>query len=161
MSARLRVLVMTTTAALTVAGVRLADAEPPVTPVRVQEAWVAAAPAVSRVTAGYLRIENGSDREQVLVGAQSPLFARVEIHRSELRDGVARMVPVERLAIRPGETLAFEPGGYHLMLLDARAPLTAGASVPLSLEWADGGRTELSATVRPPGGPAHGHRHEH
>lgn len=127
--------------------------------VRVGNPWLADAPAAARVRAGYLSLENVSGREQVLVGAESPLFARVEIHRSEVRDGVVRMSPVPRLVLAAGQSAVFEPGGYHLMLLDPREALGAGASVPITLVWADGQRTDLVAQVRSvrPGAPGHHH----
>jgi len=45
------------------------------------------------VLAGYLTLHNPGDRAVTVVGAESPDFERVEIHRTELRDGVARMRP--------------------------------------------------------------------
>ena len=132
-------------------------------PVRVEDPWVADAPPVARVRAGYLTIENLSGSEQVLLGAQSPLFDRVEIHRTEVRDGIARMTAVERLPIPPGQKVALEPGGYHLMLLEPRAPLTSGGVVPITLEWAGGQRVEVQAPVRSPtdsqAPPGHDHSH--
>ncbi len=41
--------------------------------------------------------------------------------------GVMKMRPVEGgLEIKPGETVTFKPGGYHVMLVDLKAPLQAG-----------------------------------
>jgi hypothetical protein len=130
-------------------------------PVVVREAWVADAPPVVGMTAAYLTLENRSAGEQALVGASSPAFARVEVHRTELREGIARMTPVDRLPLPPGEVVRLEPGGYHLMLIRPASPLAPGATVPLTLELADGERLEVTATVRATHGAAGHDRHDH
>ena len=41
------------------------------------------------------------------------------------------------LLLRGGETVSFEPGGYHVMLPGLTAPLEVGAEFQLTLEFAD------------------------
>jgi periplasmic copper chaperone A len=43
------------------------------------------------MTAGYLRIYNPGPEPLVIVGAESPLFGSIEMHGTEMVDGVARM----------------------------------------------------------------------
>ncbi len=75
------------------------------------------------MTAGYLRLANRSDRPIRITSVKSPQFARVEMHETVVSDGVARMRPIESLTVGPGETLRFEPGGRHLMLMQPDEPL--------------------------------------
>ncbi|HKK05031.1 MAG TPA: copper chaperone PCu(A)C [Gammaproteobacteria bacterium] len=96
--------------------------------------------------AGYFALTNTGQRTARLVGAASPAFARVMLHRSTHRGGVAHMEHVEGVDIAPGKTLHFAPGGYHLMLMKRRHRLNPGDSVPVTLRFADG--RELSATFR-------------
>ena len=49
-------------------------------------------------------------------------------HASRWRDGRSQ----------PGATVTVEPGGMHLMLVDLKAPLVAGKSVPLVLSSSAG-----------------------
>lgn len=75
------------------------------------------------MTAGYLQLANRSDRPIRITSVKSPQFARVEMHETIVSDGVARMRPIESLTVGPGESLRFEPGGRHLMLMQPDEPL--------------------------------------
>ena len=61
----------------------------------------------------------------IIVGASSPQFEMVEIHRTEIVDGMARMIPQDRLPVPAGGSVTLEPGGLHLMLIQAKQPLQA------------------------------------
>lgn len=74
-------------------------------------------------SAGYLQLTNRSDRPVQITSVTSPQFARVEMHETIVSDGVARMRPIESLTVPPGDTLHFEPGGRHLMLMQPDEPL--------------------------------------
>ena len=113
----------------------------------VEDAWVREGPPNASVLAAYMLVRNLSDRDQTLVGVDSPAFQGVEIHRTEIRDGVARMLAQERLAIRAGADLVFEPGGYHLMLMGAMRPLRAGDTVTIVLQLAGGEEVLVTAPV--------------
>ena len=116
----------------------------------VRDAWVEPPAAGRGPGGGFLTLANGSERARRLTGASSPAAGRIEIHRSWIADGVARMERVDQLRVEPGETLRLEPGGLHLMLFDAPG-LAAADEVPLRLEFADGERRTVTAHVRPAG----------
>ena len=99
----------------------------------------------------YLSITNNGSREDTLVAAHTPAAARVEFHRSSFEGGMARMRPAATLVIRPNATLTAEPGGLHLMLVDLKAPLVAGASVPLVLQFKAAGEITVQMMVEPQG----------
>jgi copper(I)-binding protein len=66
----------------------------------------------------------------------SPVSDKVMIHRSSIdENGVARMWPVAKIAIAPGESLRFEPNGLHVMFMDLKAPFAVGQKVPLQLTF--------------------------
>lgn len=118
--------------------------------ITLHEPWVREMPPVSERSAGYVRIENNGDTERTLVGAESEMFERVELHESTEDDGTTRMVHRETLIIPAGETASLEPGGYHLMLIDRTVePLreTDGDSVPIHLIFENGDRLEVEAPV--------------
>ena len=65
-------------------------------------------------------------------------------------DGMGAMRMQELTAGLPltgGETVTFEPGGYHVMLIDLAEPLEVGDEVELTLEFADAGDTTLTVEV--------------
>lgn len=116
-------------------------------PVRVTGAWIREAPPVSTMLAGYATLENASDNPVAIVGGSSPAFARVEIHRTRITDGLARMARQERVEIPGGGRVAFEPGGYHLMLIGPARVLAEGDEVEVTLELEDGRTIRIRATV--------------
>lgn len=100
--------------------------------------------------AGYFTLRNTGDTDLILVGAQSPAFGNVEMHRSVDRDGVASMQPVEQLELAAGEQIAFAPQGYHLMLMQRARPLAVGEEVEITLLFEDARRLTVTfQTVSP------------
>ena len=75
---------------------------------------------------------------------------------------VMRMKPVEGgLEIKPGETVEFKPGGYHLMFVDLKEPLSAGQTLKGALVFEKAGTVEVEFSVQPLGasGPAENSHH--
>jgi copper(I)-binding protein len=110
--------------------------------IRVSDAWIAEAPPVSRVQAGYLTIENNSVNEAVITGMSCEGYARAEFHRTVESNGMASMQHQPELRIAAGEALVMQPGGYHVMLYDPAARLTAGDTAACTLKI--GGTTVLA-----------------
>lgn len=132
----------------------------------VSDAWVRQGPPTAQVLAAYMTLENPGTQEIAIIGAGSPQFETVEIHRTEIVDGMARMIPQERLAIPAGGNVALEPNGLHLMLINAKQPLAAGAVVRIELRLEGGGSVTVDAPVRADAGMPEGmdhsqHQHHH
>jgi len=81
----------------------------------------------------------------VLVGAESPAAAIVEVHEMRMDGNVMRMRAIPRLELPAGRTVELKPGGYHVMLVDLKRPLKNGDSVPLRLKIE--GKDKSVATV--------------
>jgi periplasmic copper chaperone A len=116
----------------------------------VSGAWVRAVPPTARMTAGYLSVHNPGPEPLVIIGAESPLFASVEVHGTEITDGVARMRQQSAVTVAPGEAVSFEPGGLHLMLMQPVDGIPSSGTVEISLLLQDGARLEFLASVGPP-----------
>lgn len=97
--------------------------------------------------AAYLSITNNGKVAEALLAASSPVAARVEFHQTTIVDGMARMRPLSEVEIAPGATVRIAPGGIHLMLVDLKAPLTPGTTVPLTLEFRVAGRITVELNV--------------
>src|SRR5688572_22661674 len=87
----------------------------------------------------YLTITNNGTLEDTLISASTPAAARVEFHRTSVEGGMARMRPAGSLTVAPNSTVSAEPGGLHLMLVELKAPLVEGTSVPLVLMFKSAG----------------------
>jgi copper(I)-binding protein len=116
--------------------------------IMVQGPWVQEAPPTAKVNAGYMVLENHSGQAQVLTGASSPAFERVELHSTEISGGMARMVRQESIEIPAHGSFEFKPGGYHFMLINAKHAPQAGGKVQLMLTFADGSQSHVTAEVR-------------
>jgi len=116
--------------------------------VQISEAWIPEAPPVVTTMAGYFKLRNGSNQTVTLVGVSSPAFGKVELHRTEINDGVARMVRQERIDVPSNETFSLEPGSFHLMLMKPVKPLTEGDAVQLQLQLENGAQLDFTAMVK-------------
>ena len=116
--------------------------------VQVEDAWVREAPPGARMLAAYLTVKNSGTEDRMLVEVQSPAFSHVMLHKSEVVDGVARMIHLDEVVIPARGSVQFQPGGLHLMMPAPEARLSAGDRVPLVLIFADGSRIEVQAEVR-------------
>lgn len=114
----------------------------------VRDAWIRHIPG-DRPMAGYFLLENQGDGERSLVGAASPGFAMVEIHESVEEDDMTGMRPVDAVAVPAGGRVAFEAGGYHLMLMQRQQDFEVGDEIPVTLEFADGAARDATFTVKP------------
>jgi copper(I)-binding protein len=118
--------------------------------VEVKNAWVRSTVAAQTASGAFMEI---TSREAVqLVGVSTPVADSAEVHEMRMDGNVMKMRAVDKLALPAGKPLVLGPGGYHLMLLGLKHPLTPGTRVPLSLqiESASGKRStvNVSAEVR-------------
>lgn len=102
---------------------------------------------------GYMTLSNRGAAPVTLTGAESPLAARVEIHRSSMTGGVMRMMRETQVVVPAGGQVAFAPGGLHLMLVGLKRPLRTGDSVPVVLAFNGGQRLKVEFTVGAGMGP--------
>jgi len=130
----------------------------------VEGAWVRSAVPGQQGTGAFMKLT--AARTTQLVGASTPIAGTAEVHEMKLEGDIMRMRPVAKLELPAGKTVELKPGGYHLMLLDLKAPVPAGSTVPLTLVFRDAGGAEsrlelrLPVAVRAPGtaGAASTHR---
>jgi len=114
----------------------------------VRDAWVREAPPGAPVLAAYFTLENPGSKADKLVAVLCPDFDKIEIHATEIRAGVARMVALDALPIPPHAEVRLAPGGHHLMLHHPRRALAAGMNVKLELRFDSGARLTVVAPVR-------------
>jgi len=69
------------------------------------------------MAAGYLELINQSGKDVRINRVSSPEYGSVEMHETVVEDGIARMREIPELEIADGDTVVFERGGKHLMLM--------------------------------------------
>jgi copper(I)-binding protein len=70
-----------------------------------------------QMSAGYLTLQNNSSEDITIDRVTSPQFGQVEMHETVVEDGIAKMSALGPLVLPAGATVAFKPGGKHLMLM--------------------------------------------
>ena len=120
--------------------------------VTVDGAWARSTGGQMRPGAAYMEIDNAGSDAATLVGIESAIASRIEIHESTTDDnGVTRMAPVGKLIIPPGGAVTLAPRGMHVMLMGLGAPLDEGDAIDLTLTFGDGRTLDLSVPVESPG----------
>ena len=116
----------------------------------VSDAWIRGTVAHQKATGMYARITSSSGGK--LVAARSPAAGVAEVHEMAMQGNTMLMRRVPALELPAGKTVALEPGGYHVMLMQLTRELAPGDAVPVTLviETAGGRREEVTvdATVR-------------
>ena len=119
--------------------------------IKIENAWSPEAPPVAKVLAGYMKINNLSNKDIKISETKSSLFERVEIHITEMKNGMMRMSRQDNLTIKAKDHIVLKPGGLHIMLIGKLQPVKAGSVIPLTLSF-DNGETitvNLKVTTDP------------
>ncbi len=113
--------------------------------VQVTEAWARATPGKSTIGAAYATLT--APQGDRLLGAESPVAATVQIHQHTMEGGVMKMRQVDAVPLPAGQAVTLSPGGYHIMLIDLKAPLVAGQSFPLTFKFEKAGAVETKVMI--------------
>lgn len=116
-------------------------------------------PPGQKQTAAYMILRNRDKREHTLVKASSPAAGATELHTVVKENGMMKMRPVEKIAIKAGGETRLQPGGLHIMLINLKAPLKEGGKITLTLTFGDGTRKQVHVPVRTVYDGAEGGRH--
>jgi len=133
--------------------------------VTITDAWARATVQGQKATGAFMTITAKDNAK--LVGVSSPVAGVAEIHEMKMDKDVMRMSALPNgLDLPAGKAVELKPGGYHLMLMDLKAPLMKDSSVALTLTFKDAKGVEskqqvsVPVTVGMPQGHAHG-QHKH
>ncbi|TAL82951.1 MAG: copper chaperone PCu(A)C [Beijerinckiaceae bacterium] len=102
----------------------------------------------SRPAAGYFTLSNTTDKQQVLVGAESPACGMLMLHQSQHKSGMEHMAMVKSVVVPAHGKVTFAPGGYHLMCTSPTKELVKGHNVPVTLHFADKSSLTAQFAVR-------------
>lgn len=119
--------------------------------VEVTDAWARSTVEAQRASGAFMKLRSAAGAR--LVGVKSPAAAVVELHEMAMQGDVMKMRAIDALDLPAGQVVELKPGSYHVMLIDLKAPLKAGESVPITLDVQDKDGTrrqiEVKAAVRP------------
>jgi copper(I)-binding protein len=135
--------------------------------ITVTDAWARATVQGQKATGAFMKIMAKDNAK--LVGVSSPVAGVVEIHEMKMDKDVMKMSALPNgLELPAGKAVELKPGGYHVMLMDLKAPLTKDTTIPLTLMVQDAkgvkSTVELKVLVgmQAPAMPSHDHStHNH
>ena len=114
----------------------------------VTNAWSRSTPPVAKVGVVYFTLRNDTTKSDRLLKLSTSVAEKVEVHRTEVLDGIARMREVAVLHVDAGQALEFKPGGMHVMLMGLKKPLVAGTTYELDLLFEVAGARKVKVQVR-------------
>jgi copper(I)-binding protein len=127
--------------------------------IMVTKAFARASPTPNAAAgAAYISLMNHGEADR-LTGARSSAAKTVEIHKSEVVNGVMKMIPVAPLDIPMHGALEMKPGGYHLMLLGLTGPLKKDTVIEIILIFEKSGEVTVQVPVGAVAAKADSHDH--
>ena len=100
--------------------------------IAIKDAWARPTKA-GMMSAAYFTIHNVGSVPDSLVQVSSSASEDVQIHLSYMNDGIMVMEEQPFVAIQASEQIPFQPGGYHIMIIQPTNDMEEGDSISLSL----------------------------
>jgi copper(I)-binding protein len=130
--------------------------------IEIKHPWARATPKGSEVAGGYMKLINTGTTADRLIGGTNAASVKFEIHEMSMDGGVMKMRPVAKgIEIKPGETVEFKPGSYHLMFVGLKQPFEKGKRVKGTLQFEKAGTVEVEYAVEAIGGSPGMNHDEH
>jgi periplasmic copper chaperone A len=124
---------------------------------QISQPWARATPKGADSGAAYMTVTNTGAKLERLSCLSSDAADKCQIHQMSMDNGVMKMREVEGgVEIKPGETVTFKPGGYHMMLVGLKAPLVQGKTVAATLKVDTGATAQVEFPIAAIGAPAPG-----
>jgi hypothetical protein len=121
--------------------------------IEIKHPWARATPKGAAVAAGYMKLINTGKEPDRLIGGTNSDSEKFEIHEMSMDNGVMKMRMLPKgIEIKPGETVEFKPGSYHLMFVGLKEPFEKGKRVKGTLQFEKAGTVEVEYVVEAVGG---------
>ena len=128
--------------------VNVAAVSQPNSAIVVKDGWIQLGPPSQKNTAGYMVIENHSNKNTALVSAKSDICNVVEMHKMETVNEMMRMRKVDQVEVPAQGKAEFKPGGYHLMIIGLQRALKEGEEITVTLKFADSSEKSVRMIVK-------------
>jgi len=109
--------------------------------------WSRATPKGAKTAVGYMTIKNNGTTSERLLGGSTDAANAFQLHSMVMENGVAKMRELPSVEIKPGETIAFTPGGSHTMFVNLKHPLSKSERVNGTLIFERAGKVQIEYSV--------------
>lgn len=105
-------------------------------------------PAVpGRPGVAYFTLSLGSGPARRLVAVHVDGAGKAQMHENTVKNGVTSMDELHEVALDPGKSVVFKPGGNHVMLFELAPGLKAGGVTELTITLDNGDKATTKARV--------------
>ena len=115
----------------------------------ISDAYARSSGPLARAGAAYMRIMNHSNESDRLIGVQSNIAKKTELH-THLKDdnGVMKMVRIdEGIKIGSMKEHSLVRGGQHIMFMGLKEPFETGKLIPVILLFEKAGEVGIEIVV--------------
>jgi copper(I)-binding protein len=117
--------------------------------VNVSNSYIRLMPPMMKMTAGFMKINNNSDKSIKIIKVTSNLSKFTEMHTHKLKkDGTAVMSQLDFISIDANSYHILKKGGDHIMFIGLQKKLKEGEIHNLTLYLDDGTTTTVSLEVK-------------
>ncbi|EAQ65070.1 hypothetical protein MED121_10130 [Marinomonas sp. MED121] len=113
----------------------------------IMDAQARAMPPGAKNSAAYFTLMNHKQEAISLISAKSDVSKVTEFHNHLMIDGAMSMRKVPSIDVAAGESLDFQPGGFHVMLIGLTKNLKPGEQVSIQLNLANGESMIVKADI--------------
>ncbi|MFZ2236379.1 MAG: copper chaperone PCu(A)C [Dokdonella sp.] len=114
----------------------------------IRDAWIRSAPPSAMMLAGYATLHNAGDAPITVSAVKAEGFDETSLHETVMVGDVSQMRAIGDLVIAPGASVAFAPGGKHIMLMQPTKSPKPGDHVAITFSFADGGKQSADFVIR-------------
>ncbi len=117
--------------------------------IMISDAYARSSGPLAKAGAAYMKIMNHSDGSDRLIGVQSDIAKKTELH-THLKDdnGVMRMVHIdEGIKIGPMKEHSLVRGGQHIMFMGLKQPFETGKIILLTLLFEKAGEVSIEIVI--------------
>jgi copper(I)-binding protein len=116
--------------------------------VKIENVWVRPA-AKGMNSALYFNLNNVTTKADALYKVNSKVSKLVQLHATVTKDdGTTSMKEIKQIAVPANSIIKFEPGGYHVMLINLKKKLKVNSKIEFIFYFRTGGKVKIKATVR-------------
>ncbi len=124
----------------------------------ISQPWARATAPTAPAGGGFLTIANRGTATDRLIAVRTSVAEQAQIHEMKMDGNVMRMRELEHgLEIPAGATVTLAPGGFHLMLMGLKKPLTKDTRVPLTLVFEKAGSIDVELAIEAMGATSRAH----
>lgn len=116
--------------------------------IEVQNPWVKLPFPGMKMTGGYMKLINKSEKDIRLLKVTGDDCEAYEIHTHTKVEGIMKMRQVKDLLIKAHDTVTLKPKSFHIMMIQLKEKIKIGQLMKMTLHFDHGGSIEVTAPVK-------------